>query len=126
MTMSGSNYGFEAIVSPVYSFVGGPLDGTRQHVQLEINEGNLGPPVVYRVGQVPALGSGTGAHFKVHTYRLSTGGKYYYRYDGPDEDETADPVVARFYERMEALVYVGAVVLGSALVAGAWFLVNGG
>jgi outer membrane murein-binding lipoprotein Lpp len=34
--------------------------------------------------------------------------------------------VMSFYERTEALVYVGAVVLGSALVAGAWFLVNGG
>jgi hypothetical protein len=124
--MNGSRYGFEAALSSFYSFVGGPLDGTNQPVQLEINEGNLGPPAVYRVGQVPALGSGTGAYFKVHTYRLSTSGKYFYRYDGPDEDETADPVVTSFYDRMETLVYIGAVVLGSALVAGAWFLVNGG
>jgi hypothetical protein len=124
--MNGSNYGFEAARSSFSSVVGGPLDGTNQPVQLEINEGNLGPPAVYRVGQVPALGSGTGAYFKVHTYRLSTSGKYFYRYDGPDENETADPVVMSFYERTEALVYIGAVVLGSALIAGAWFLVNGG
>jgi hypothetical protein len=108
-----------------FLLIGGPLGGTLDHSAA----GGYSPPDTYRVGQIPALGSpgSSDAHFTVHTYRRWA--DVYLFVDPatlPDENEWADPVVTRFYDRMEALVYVGAVVLGSALVAGAWFLVNGG
>jgi hypothetical protein len=113
-----------------FLLIGGPLGGTRQKIPLDhsATRGYI-PPDTYRVGQIPALGSpgSSDAHFTVHTYHRCDD-RYIYAHPAmfPDEDETADPVVMSFYERMEALVYIGAVVFGSALVAGAWFLVNGG
>lgn len=133
-TVNGGPIAMNGPYSQEFPFFGGPLNGTRQKVPLDYTttKGYF-PPDTYRVGQIPALGSpgSSDAHFKVHSYRRCeerrTG--VYYMYTGPGyfpDDEQPDPIVTSFYERMEVIAYVGAVVIGMAIAAGLWFLVNGG